>query len=233
MSIQGVRTATVAVATAGLLACLWSGCGGGGDGSAEAAKTGCQIGAPAGRLVSSPPSQWGEGPGPALVLGCLRDRRHGTVAIVSYVSGKGRTCATAYNLRSRRPGRGMCVGPEDDWTKDCYGYSGCIYGFIHEPGFTLIEGPLDPQVSALRMRIGGKTLRKGIEVTQVGASMARRLHRAAPLGYFVAIVRGCVPGDAVKIELLDEKGSSLGEGGGWTRGACPRKRSASQSLAQA
>jgi hypothetical protein len=127
----------------------------------------------------------------------------------------------------------MCVEPRDDWTKECFGSIGCIHGFIHEPDFTLIEGPLDPQVKTLRVRVGRKPLRKGIEVTQVGAPIARRLHRAEPLGYFAAIIRGCVPSDAVKIELLNAKGSSLGEGGGWLGETCPRKRSASQSLGQA
>lgn len=233
MSSQGARAGVmVAAVSAALCASFLFGCADGG-GSAKAEKTGCQAGASARQLVSSGPSQWSEGPGPALVLGCLREPRHGTVAIVSYVSGNGRTCATTYNLRLRRLGRGMCVGPEDDWTKDCYGYIGCIRGFIHEPGYTLIEGPLDPQIRELQMRIGGRPLREGVEVTRVGASIARRLQRAEPLGYFVAIVPGCVPPESVKLELLNAKGSSLGEGGGWTRGSCPGKRSAPQSLGQA
>jgi hypothetical protein len=197
------------------LACLVVGCGGGDSGggstSAEAGQVGCPVGKSVLPLVPAAPKWWQEGPGPTLALACVKDRFHGSAVLVGFASPLGGSCVTVYNLRARLSHGEVCVGEEVGWTDtSCEGAPGCVFGFVHEPGFTQLAGLVDSNVKKLRVLVNGKPLERGVVLAQVKEGSARRMHAGEPFGFFAVFIPGCVLPSDVKIELLDASGSQLG-----------------------
>jgi len=205
-----------AVALMATLVCFAIGCGGSGSGdsstSADAGQASCPVGKSVLPLVPEAPAWWKEGPGPTLALACAKDRFHGNAVIVGFASPDEGACVTVYNLRARVSHGEICVFEDQGgWTDFyCEGGPGCVVGFVHEPGFTQLAGPVEPDVKKIRVLVDNKPLKRGVALAQVESATVRRIHAVEPFGFFVAFVPGCVVPRDVKVELLDASGSQIG-----------------------
>lgn len=203
----------IAVALIVTLACLTVGCGGGGSSSspsADAGKAACPVGESVLPLVPEAPEWWKEGPGPTLALACIKDRFHGSAVLVGFASPLSGFCVTVYNLRARLSHGEVCVGEKEGWRDKCEGAPGCIFGFVHEPGFTQLAGLVDSDVKKLRVLVNGKPLERGVVLAQVKEGSVRRIHAAEPFGFFAVFVPGCVVSRDVKVKLLGASRSQIG-----------------------
>jgi hypothetical protein len=228
-----------AIALAAMLVCLVVGCGGGGgSSSADAGQAGCPKGKSVLPLVPEAPAWWKEGRGPTLALACVKDRFHGNAVIVGFASPDEGACVTVYNLRARLSHGEICVFEDQGgWTDFfCEEGPGCVVGFVHEPGFTQLAGPVEPEVHEIRVLVGGKPLRQGVALARVQGPIVRRMHAVEPFGFFVVFVPGCVLPRNVKVELLDANESQVGTArefsgpvGGCHRGRQGRKSNSGRS----
>ncbi|MGN6816868.1 MAG: hypothetical protein ACTHK3_12425 [Solirubrobacterales bacterium] len=205
-----------AAALMAALVCLVVGCGGGGDSGANSAsaatgQAGCPVGKSVLKLVPKAPQWWKEGPGPTLALACVKDRFHGSAVIVGFASPFEGSCVTVYNLRAGLSHGEICTSEEGEWTDFfCKGGPGCVQGFVHEPGFTQLAGPVESKVKKIKVVVGGKPLKQGVALAQIENPAVRQIHAGEPFGFFVAFVPGCVVPHEVKVQLLDATGSQIG-----------------------
>lgn len=218
----------IALALIATLVCLVVGCGGGGDSGGSTAADSGQAGCPVGKsvlpLVPEAPDWWKEGPGPTLALACHRDQFHGSAVLVGFASPIEGSCVTVYNLRARLSHGEICVLEEGGWTDHaCEGAPGCVFGFVHEPGFTQLAGLADSDVKKLRVLVDGKPLKRGVVLAQVEGATVRLIHAVEPFDFFAVFVPGCVVPREVKVGLLDASGSRIGTAGEFSGPAgCPR-----------
>jgi hypothetical protein len=215
--------AFVAVLTA---LALSAGCGSGGDGatSGDSASSAhlsapprpdrCRVGASALAAIPGAPSWWQEGERPPIVLACLRGDGSGGAALVGFALGEG-SCVVPYVFGEREAADERCTEPGTSWTIQCEGRLGCTSAFVHEPGRTQLDGPVEARVEGVEVMVEGKRLERGVMFASVRGRTARAIGAREPFGFFFVSIPRCIAPSAFRVELLGADGSHLGRAQGW------------------
>lgn len=211
--------------TALLAASVVAGCGSGSDGSPTAASRAsapaskprpdlCRVGGPALAAIPGAPGWWQESKRAPVILGCPEGGGSGGAALVGYVVGRD-ACVASYRFQTREVLDERCTEPGTSWTIQCEGRLGCTSAFMHEPGLTQLNGPVDARVKRVEVSVGGKRLESGVMFVAVKGRLARAIGAREPFGFFYVEIPRCVRPAAVRIELLAADGSRLGTAQRW------------------
>ena len=173
----------------------------------------CRVGAPALAAIPAAPPWWREGERPPVILACLRDDAGGAALVGFRLEGE--PCVASYPFRKREALDERCTEPGASWTIQCEGRLGCTSAFVHRPGETRLNGPVDARVGRIDVSVDGKPLKGGLMFAAVKGRLARAIGAREPFGFFFVSIPRCVAPAAVRIELLASDGSRLGLAQPW------------------
>jgi len=201
-----------------LVAVSVCGCGGSSGEEVTAAKARppapCRPGGRAASHVPDAPASWAAAPRPAIALRCSGDPVDSGAAIVGYPIPGGGSCVTAYSDSLEEAFGELCEPSGTGWTSQCE-RAGCVHYFRHQPGSTVLTGPVPGSVSGVWAGIHGRKVPEGVVLTSVHGKLMRDIGAREPFGFFSVYIPRCVEPDEVKIHLVAGGSMQIGLADQW------------------
>lgn len=206
-----------------------AGCGGSSGGDSTVAKAHehslppCRIGRPIAPHVPDAPAAWTSGPHPAVAVSCSYDKVDPGAAVAGYPIPGGGSCVSAYSLSLGEAFGELCEPTGTGWTSQCE-RQGCVHYFGHEPGSTVLAGPVPARVNGVWVELHGKQLLEGVMLGRVYGKRQGAIGAKEPFGYFGVYIPRCLESNEVKVHLVSGKGKQLGLADPWDveEPPCPR-----------